>query len=97
MHTKNLFELSFDPLKNERNIAERGLSFELVHGFAFETALYWLDARKLYPERRISALGLLGDRIFALVFVETGLGIRIINFRKANPREVKRYEQETKS
>lgn len=94
MHTKNQFEISFDPFKNERNIAERGLSFELVHGFDFETALYWVDARKLYPERRISALGRLGDRLHSLVFVETEQGIRVISFRKANQREVKRYEQE---
>lgn len=43
------------------------------------------------------ALGLLDGRVHSLVFAETSTGIRVISFRKANPREVKRYEQETQS
>ena len=97
MHTIKPFELSFDPDKNERNVTERGLSFAQVADFDFGSALYWLDTRKLYPERRIVALGLLAGRLHSLVFVETDTGIRVISFRKANPREVKRYEQETAS
>ena len=46
---------------------------------------------------RISALGLVAGRLHALVFSETTKGIRVISFRKANKREVKRYEQETQS
>jgi uncharacterized DUF497 family protein len=97
VHTIKQFELSFDPGKNERNIAERGLSFGQAADFNFESALYWLDTRKRYPERRVVALGLLAGRLHSLVFVETDIGIRVISFRKANPREVKRYEQETAS
>ncbi len=97
MHTIKSFGLSFDPDKNERNVRERGLSFDQVADFDFESALYWVDTRKRYPERRIVALGLLADRLHSLVFVETDTGIRVISFRKANPREVKRYEQETAS
>ena len=33
--------------------------------------------------------------LYALVFVETVKGIRVISFRKANKREVRRYEQAT--
>ena len=33
-------EVTFDPAKNDRNIRERGLSFELVAYFDFETALF---------------------------------------------------------
>lgn len=90
-------EIEFDPAKNEANIRHRGLSFELVAGFDFETAVIWIDARKAYPEVRISALGLLAARLHSLVFTETASGIRVISFRKANKREVKRYEQETQS
>lgn len=97
MHTKNLFEISFDPVKNERNIADRDLSFAQAANFDFSSALFWFDTRKRYPEQRIAALGLLEGRVHSLVFVETDTGIRVISFRKANPREVKRYEQETAS
>ena len=97
MHTINSFEVSFDPDKNERNVRERGLSFDQAADFDFGSALYWVDTRKRYPERRIVALGLLAGRLHSLVFVETDAGIRVVSFRKANPREVKRYEQETAS
>ena len=90
-------KISFDPIKNERNIQARGLSFERVTEFDFEGALLWIDSRKIYPELRISALGLLGGRVHSLVFSETADGIRVISLRKANKREVKRYEQEIQS
>jgi hypothetical protein len=90
-------EITFDPVKNARNLELRGLSFEQAADFDFQTAVIWIDTRKTYPEVRISALGLLAGRVHALVFAETANGIRVISFRKANPREVKRYEQETQS
>ena len=90
-------EIAYDPAKNARNIELRGLSFEQVANFDFQTALIWIDSRKTYPEVRISALGLLAGRLHALVFAETTNGIRVISFRKANKREVKHYEQEAQS
>jgi Uncharacterized protein conserved in bacteria len=86
-------QIEYDPTKNDKNIRERGLSFEMVEHFDFETAVLWLDVRKTYPEVRISALGILAGRVYSLVFAETAKGIRVISFRKANNREVKRYEQ----
>ncbi len=87
--------ITYDPAKNAGNIALRGLSFEQVVGFDFSTGVFWIDDRKTYPDVRISALGLMAGRVHALVFSETTNGIRAISFRKANKREVKRYEQET--
>ncbi len=43
------------------------------------------------------ALGRVRQRLHSLVFVETADGIRVISFRKANQREVKRYEKATQS
>jgi len=86
-------EISFDPAKNERNIRERGLSFELVAEFDFQTAIVVVDGRRDYGETRLRALGILSGRLHALVFVETATGIRVISFRKANKREVRHYEQ----
>lgn len=88
-------DITYDPNKNQRNIEERGLSFDLVAGFDFETAVIWIDERKNYPEVRYSALGLIEDRVYSVIFSEAAQGIRVISFRKANQREVKRYEQET--
>lgn len=90
-------EISFDPAKNARNKQERRLSFENVAEFDFESAYFEEDRRRDYGEMRIRALGLLDRRLHALVFVETATGIRVISFRRANKREVKRYEQTTQT
>jgi len=43
-------KITFDPVKNERNIRERGLSFERAAEFDFETADFIIDDRKDYGE-----------------------------------------------
>lgn len=89
-------ELTFDPAKNARNIELRDLSFERVAEFEFETALFSPDVRRDYGELRMRALGWLGQRLYALVFVETPRGIRVISFRKANKKEGVIYETQAK-
>ena len=51
--------IEFDANKNDINIRDRGLSFELVESFDFDCALIWQDLRKPYPEARFTALGCL--------------------------------------
>lgn len=89
--------ISYDPGKNARNIAARGLSFERAANFAWETASIAEDDRKNYPERRFVALGYLDNRLHVLCFTPTDNGIRVISFRKANERERKRYEEATQA
>ena len=88
-----MMQISFDPHKNERNIRERGLSFELASAFEFETATIQTDLREDYGEVRYVALGSLHGRLHVLCFTETPDGIRVISFRKANTREVKHHAQ----
>jgi hypothetical protein len=38
--------ITYDPAKNERNIRERGLSFERAAEFDFETAVFNTETRK---------------------------------------------------
>ena len=90
-------KITFDDAKNKKNIEDRKLSFELVYGFDFESAIYAIDTRRDYGEIRRRALGLMALRVYALVFVETTKGIRVISFRKANKREVTLYEQKNKN
>lgn len=84
-------EVSYDSAKNERNILERQLRFDEARRFDFETARFWLDTRHDYPEDRWIAIGYLHDRLHVLVFSPTPRGIRVISFRKANPKEGKRH------
>jgi hypothetical protein len=81
----------FDPKKNERNIRERGLSFEQAADLDFESALVFVDERKDYGETRYVALGMVAERLHVLCFAEADDGIRVISFCKANSREVSRY------
>ena len=85
--------ITFDPVKNERNVRLRGLSFEQAADFAFDSALFAVDERKEYHETRFVAMGLLGSRVHVLCFIEMPDGIRVISLRKANSREVNRYAQ----
>ncbi len=84
--------IEFDAAKNDRNIRARGLSFDRAADFDFGSALVRQDNRADYPEDRFIAVGLLDQRVHVLVFTSVRGGIRVISFRKANTREVKRYE-----
>lgn len=93
MHTIFVLQITFDPAKSEQNARLRSLPFERAAAFDFDGALYAVDERKSYAEVRIIAIGGLGDRLHVLCFTETEDGIRVISFRKANAREVRRYVQ----
>ena len=86
-----------DPSKEGRNITERGLSLDLAEQLDWATALIWEDNRKDYGERRYCVLGFIEDRLHSVVFTPRDGKPRIISLRKANKREVKRYEKATQS
>ena len=85
--------ISYDPNKSAGNISKGRTSFEKVHDFDFSCAMVVEDTRYAYPERRFQALSYIDDRLHMLVFSPIEGGIRVISLRKANPREVRRYEQ----
>ena len=87
--------VTFDPAKDAANLAKHGFSLLDAVGFEWDTAVMWPDKRREYDEARMVALGYIGLRIMAVVFVDRPLEQpterRIISLRKANTREVKRY------
>ena len=85
-------EISFYSAKSEKNVLVRGVPFELEAEFAWDGALIVEDLRKGYGERRFQALGLIGDRLHMMVFTPRANKAHVISLRKANKREVKRYE-----
>jgi len=87
--------ISYDPGKNEKNIAERGISFERAAEFEWSNALIVEDTRKDYGESRFQALGFIGKRLHVLVFTPRAGQVHVISLRKANRREVKQYEAQT--
>jgi uncharacterized DUF497 family protein len=86
--------ITFDPVKNARNIAERSLPFDHVADLDWETALAVEDDRRDYGERRLRVMALLGQRLHVAVVTFRGDSMRVISFRRANSREVKRYADE---
>ena len=81
--------ITYDPAKNERNIRERGLSFERAADFDFENALI-ADYSRNNEMRRV-AVGYLDKRLQLLCYLPKPDGIRVISFRKTNRREAKLY------
>ena len=79
--------------KEDRNLAERSLSMDLAEHLDWATALIWEDTRKDYGERRYCVLGFIGERLHSVVFTPRDGKPRVISLRKANKREVKRYEK----
>jgi uncharacterized DUF497 family protein len=85
-------DVSFDPAKDQRNIASRGISFEAAEQFEWDSALIAEDLRKEYGERRFQALGLIAGRLHVMVFTPRAGKVHVISLRKANRREARRYE-----
>ena len=89
--------VTFDPAKDAANMAKHGVSLTEAAGFEWGTAVVWPDTRRDYGEARMVALGYIGLRIMAPVFVdrppEQPTERRVISLRKANTREVKRYAE----
>ena len=89
--------VTFDQAEDAANLAKHGVSLTEAAGFEWGTAVVWPDTRRDYGEARMVALGYIGLRIMALVFVdrppEQPTERRIISLRKANSREVKRYAE----
>ena len=87
-------KIEFDPAKNERNTRERGLPFEMVRWFVWETCLTRDDLRFPYPEPRRVSVGYIGERLHVVCHTPIEGGIRVISLRKANDREKRKYEEE---
>jgi hypothetical protein len=88
-------KIEFYPAKNNKNIRERDLSFELVSDLDWASSITHEDIRKVYPERRFITLAYLNERLHVVCYALIADGIRVISFRKANKRERKNYESRT--
>ena len=85
-------DLTYDPEKRAKTLAERGLDFDdAVHVFA-GTTIDLSDDRRDYGEVRWVTYGLLRGRMVALVWTPRGKARHVISMRKANDREKKIYE-----
>lgn len=82
----------WDEVKRAETLATRGIDFASMESFDWATAVIERDTRHV-QEIRYIATGYIGGRHHRVVYTEWGEIIRIISLRKANAREVRRYER----
>lgn len=86
-----MFQITFDPVKRETTLRERGLDFALA-AEVFEGHTYdRVDDRRDYGEVRIITVGTLVGRMVVLVWTQRGEARHVISMRKANDREQALY------
>ncbi len=83
----------WDEAKRAANLVRHGVDFAAVVRFDWDNAQLTADTRRDYGELRYIAVGRIGPRLHVLVFAPRAELIRIISLRKANAREVRRYEK----
>jgi uncharacterized DUF497 family protein len=84
----------FDPAKDAANLAKHGLSLALIREAVWPPDLVAEDDRRDYGEVRWYGFIRLGGRIHVTVFTIRGSVVRVISLRKANLREVRRYNDQ---
>ena len=84
-------DFEWDDEKSDRNARERGLPFKVAIKLFEGPTLEWDDRRWNYGERRICAIGWIGDRCFTCVYTWRDGRWRIISLRKASPGESYAY------
>jgi uncharacterized protein len=87
--------IEFDPNKSRKNAIERDLPFDRIIDFEWKSAIVMPDNRHNYPEPRFVTTGFLDNRVHVVCYTPIDGGIRVISFRKANSREIKRYVEKT--
>jgi uncharacterized DUF497 family protein len=86
-------EITFDPAKRARTLAERGLDFlDATVVFAGPVATAE-DDRADYGEMRFRTVGYLRGRMVMIVWTPRGDARHVISMRKTNDRETRRFQK----
>jgi len=85
-------DITYDPSKDKLNIAKHGVSLKEAVNINWATFKKEIDRRHDYGEPRFIGYGLIGTRLYSVVFTDRGNQRRIISLRKANQREIRNYD-----
>ena len=88
-------EYEWDEAKRRSNLAKHGIDFTAAAQFDWPGAARFFDRRRPYGEARWLALGMISGQLYALVYTMRDTRVRIISLRKANNKEIRRYEAAT--
>jgi len=84
-------EIDFDPAKDSENRNKHGLSLSEFPRFD-EQPVVVRDRRRDFGEARYRAFGRIGGKGYMVVFTTRSGTIRMISFRRAHDKEMRRYE-----
>ena len=79
--------ITFDPVKRDKALTERGLDFADAESVFEGVTLEIEDIRKEYGEERIICYGLLAGRMVVVGYTPRGADRHVFSMRKANERE----------
>jgi uncharacterized protein len=84
--------IEFDPAKDARNRRERGLPLALGAVVLANPVVEFKDDRRDYGEGRMIVVGTIAGRLHVCAYTMRGTAYRIISLRKANPKEVRKWQ-----
>ena len=84
-----IMEYEWDASKRIETQETRGIDFAEIFDFDWNTSVSWASDR--YDEERRASLGMIGNRLYHVVWTMRGENTRIISLRKANTREERIY------
>jgi hypothetical protein len=82
----------FDEDKDARNKEKHRLSLGDFPGFDTDPVVVE-DDRRDYGEQRFRAFGLIDGKPHSIAFTVRGSAMRLISFRRAHAKELRRYER----
>jgi uncharacterized protein len=84
-------EIEWDERKRAINLQKHQLDFEDARRLDWDTATIVEDVRYAYPERRFWAFVRRDGRFYVVTFCYRGVKLRVISFRRAHMKEVKKH------
>jgi uncharacterized protein len=91
-------DFEWDDAKAASNYRRHRITFEEARqAFADPFIIEWIDDGQDAREQRISALGMVENRLLFVAYTERGDTVRIISARLAEPFERRRYHEENQT
>ena len=88
-------EFQWNDLKAAQNLTKHRVSFEAAKVvFKDPFAIEYVDDREDYGETRLIIIGLVDNRLLAVVYTMRDVVIRIISARAAEPFERREYHEQ---
>ncbi|SFU24702.1 BrnT family toxin [Paraburkholderia aspalathi] len=88
-------DITYDTAKNESNTDKHGVWLGMAATLDWSDLMTYVDTRRDYKEVREVGFGVIGNRLYCVVFTQRGNAMHIISMRKANKREVQSYVEQT--